>query len=82
MMFLIGLLVGSLFILWPFKNIDTGALVKDKSGEVKQEMKIATAKNRMPESFNEFLPAGIAFLAGVAGSSGIIIIGKRKEKDE
>ncbi|MBN2040265.1 MAG: DUF368 domain-containing protein [Spirochaetes bacterium] len=79
MMFLIGLLIGSLWILWPFKNMDTGASIKDKSGNVKQEIRIATASNRMPVSTAEALPAGAAFFAGLIGSSGMIILGKRMD---
>ncbi len=82
MMFLIGLLIGSLWILWPFKNIDSGASVKNRHGEVKHEVKIATAPNRLPQTADEALPASIAFAIGLAGSAGMIAVGKRMEKND
>ncbi len=80
MMFLIGLLIGSLWILWPFKDIDAGADIKNKRGEIKQEVKIATAPNRLPNSGKEALPPILLFSAGFACSAGIIAAGKRLDK--
>ncbi len=79
MAFLIGLLIGSLWVLWPFKDIDQGAAVEDRSGEVKEDVRIATAPNRLPQNTTEGLIAGGAFLAGLIGSAGLIVIGRRKE---
>jgi putative membrane protein len=79
MAFLIGLLLGSLFVLWPFKDIDSGATVTGRDGEVKQEIRIATAPNRLPGNWSETLIGGSALLAGLFGSYGLIAIGKRKE---
>jgi putative membrane protein len=78
MAFLIGLLLGSLWVLWPFKDISAGAEVVGREGEVKQEVRIATAPNRLPESMEEGLIGGGAFLAGLAGSAGLIALGRRR----
>jgi len=78
MAFLIGLLLGSLFVLWPFKDIDSGARVTGRDGEVKEEIRIATAPNRLPNNLSEGLIGGGALLAGLLGSYGLIAIGKRK----
>ncbi|MCP4605451.1 MAG: DUF368 domain-containing protein [Proteobacteria bacterium] len=79
MAFLIGLLIGSLWVLWPFKDISSGAEVVDRKGEVKEEVKIATAPNRLPEDPWEGLIAGGAFAVGLAGSAGLIVVGRRKQ---
>jgi putative membrane protein len=81
MAFLIGLLIGSLWVLWPFKDIDSGAQVADRHGEIKEEVKIATAPNRLPREANESLIAGLAFVGGLAGSAGMIVVGRRKKSD-
>ena len=81
MAFLIGLLVGSLYVLWPFKDIDSGASVKDSHGEVKTNVKIATAANRLPENGAEAGIGGGAFVVGLLGSAGLLVIGRRKESD-
>ncbi len=79
MAFLIGLLIGSLWVLWPFKEIDEGAKIQDRSGDVKGEVQIATAPNRLPENASEGLLAGGAFAVGLIGSLGLIVIGKRRK---
>jgi len=79
MAFLIGLLLGSLWVLWPFKDIAAGAAVAGREGEVKQEIRIATAPNRLPASLEEGLIGGGAFLAGLAGSAGLIALGRRRD---
>ena len=81
MAFLIGLLVGSLWVLWPFKEIDEGAAVTDRSGEVKEDVRIATAPNRLPRSTKEGLIAGGGLIAGIIGSTGLIVIGRRRKED-
>ncbi len=77
MAFLIGLLLGSLWVLWPFKQIDAGASVAGRDGEVKHEIQIATAPNRLPADFGEAGIAGLALLGGLAGSTGMIALGRR-----
>jgi putative membrane protein len=81
MAFLIGLILGSLFVLWPFKDVSQGATVTDRHGEVKQDVQIATAKNRMPESAGEGVVSGVALILGLGGSFGMIALGKRREDD-
>lgn len=81
MMFLIGLLLGSLWILWPFKDIEAGASIKNRQGEIKQEIRIATAPNRLPRSFDEALPPAVALAVGFAGSAGIIAAGKKRKSE-
>lgn len=78
---LIGLLIGSLWVLWPFKDIDAGAEITDRSGEVKKEVKIATAPNRLPNTTEEALVAGGALVVGLLGSGGLLVLGRRKESN-
>jgi putative membrane protein len=81
MAFLIGLLIGSLWVLWPFKEIDAGAEIQDRHGAVKEEVKIATAPNRLPQTAGEGLVGTVAFIGGLAGSAGLIVMGKRRKSD-
>ena len=81
MAFLIGLLLGSLFILWPFKDLSQGARVIDRHGEIKQDVQIATAQNRMPVSTGEGTGAAFALIAGLAGSAGLMSIGKKRKQN-
>ena len=78
MAFLIGLLLGSLWVLWPFKTIEAGTEVTGRSGEVKEEIRIATAPNRLPASGGEAAAAAGALAAGLVGSAGMIAMGRRK----
>ncbi len=78
MAFLIGLLLGSLWALWPFKDISEGAAVQGRKGETKQELRIATAPNRLPVSLREGLTAGGALAAGLVCSAGLIALGKKR----
>jgi putative membrane protein len=82
MAFLIGLLLGSLWVLWPFKDMSGGAEVTDRAGEVKQDILIATAPNRLPDDWQEGLIALAALVGGLAGSAGMIALGKRRGGDE
>jgi putative membrane protein len=62
--FLIGLVLGSIVVLWPFK--DYSALTSDKV-----EISVTTAKNIMPAGIKEvFIFAGF-FVAGMLGSFGM-----------
>ena len=79
MAFLIGLLLGSLWVLWPFKDISAGAQVTGRSGELKQEVRIATAPNRLPDNPREALIALAAVAAGLAGSAGMVMLGGTKK---
>lgn len=80
MAFLIGLIIGSLFVMWPFKDVSKGAEVKDRHGEVKRDIQIATAENRLPNSTQEAVGAGVALTLGLVGSFGLIAMGKRREE--
>jgi len=82
MAFLIGLLLGSLWILWPFKDMSGGAVVKDRAEEVKQDILIATAPNRLPQDWTEGLIGLGALVGGLAGSAGMIALGRRRGRDE
>ncbi len=76
MAFLIGLLLGSLWVLWPFKEMAAGAKIAGRDGEVKQEILIATAPNRLPRKPQEALIAAAALAAGLVGSGGLIALGR------
>jgi putative membrane protein len=80
MAFLIGLLLGSLWVLWPYKEIQGGAAVTDRAGEVKQDILIATAPNRLPQNWTEGLIGLGAFTGGLIGSAGLIALGRRREQ--
>lgn len=82
MAFLIGLLLGSLWVLWPFKDMTSGAEVTDRAGEVKQDILIATAPNRLPDDWREGLIGLGALVGGLAGSAGLIALGRRRGGDD
>lgn len=77
--FLLGLLLGSLWVLWPFKELDEGAVVRDRSGEVKLELRIATAPNRLPRDGRELAAALASLGAGLAGSALLIRLGREQD---
>jgi putative membrane protein len=82
--FLIGLIIGSFWILWPIKDFGAGTVVTDSRGEEKKEIAIATAPNRLPggEKGDLWLvgKCGVALLIGLGGASGVSRLGKVKEK--
>ncbi len=82
MAFLIGLLLGSLFVLWPFKDFDAGAEVTSRSGEVKQDVQIATAPNRLPADGSEGLAGGGALAVGFLISLGMVFVDRRHNKSD
>jgi len=68
MAFLIGLILGSLWVLWPFKEVAVGA-------------KLITGSNIFPTAFNAELAWSIgAFIGGLACSAGLHFLGKTKDK--
>jgi putative membrane protein len=71
MTFLLGLILGSFFILWPFKDYLHGQEVKGRSGEVKRDIQIATAKNILPTTAEETMFPGIALIFGIALGVGL-----------
>ncbi len=80
--FLIGLIIGSFWILWPIKDFGAGTVVTDSKGEEKKEIAIATAPNRLPGGeAGDFLlcgKCGLALLIGLGGASGVSRLGKMK----
>ena len=78
MAFLIGLLLGSLWALWPYKDLEAGASITGRKGDVKHELRIATAPNRMPATAVEGFAGGGALVAGLVCSAGLIALGKKK----
>jgi len=79
MTFLLGLILGSFFILWPFKDYAHGQAIVGRSGEVKRDIQIATAKNILPESADEMFYPGIALILGIALGYGLNQIEKMRE---
>lgn len=65
MAFLIGLILGSFYILWPFKDYSQSQNIVGRKGEIKRDIQIATAKNSLPESQEDAMKAGLALLVGV-----------------
>ncbi len=80
MTFLLGLILGSFFILWPFKDYANGQEVKGRSGEVKRDIQIATAKNILPSTADEATLPGLALIVGVALGLGLNQLEKLKDK--
>lgn len=76
--FLIGLVIGSFYVLWPFKEFDEGAEVTGRDGETKTEVRIATAPNRLPRSAGEAGTNGLALVFGLGCSVGVERIGRRR----
>lgn len=82
MAFLIGLIIGSLWTIWPFKDYIGGAEIKGRGGEVKQEIKIATAPNRLPRHGDNYLGYSICFITGVVSAVGVEKFGKLKKREK
>jgi putative membrane protein len=80
MTFLLGLILGSFFILWPFKDYVNGQAVVGRSGEVKRDIQIATAKNVLPSTAEKTMIPGIALLVGIALGFGLNQLEKLKEE--
>ena len=81
--FLIGLILGSFWVLWPVKDFDQGARVLDSKGEAKEDIAIATAPNRLPGDKDGdgmlCVRCMLALLAGAVGAAGVSRMGKLKE---
>ncbi|RME86015.1 MAG: DUF368 domain-containing protein [Planctomycetota bacterium] len=80
MAFLIGLILGSLWVLWPFKHYDAGAKLQVK----KRQIQIAAAPNRLPKDWGETYPVMISFVIGMVGAAGVSALGEEEvlEKEE
>lgn len=68
MAFLIGLIVGSIWVLWPFKEIPAGA-------------KIVQGRNVVPAMDGDLAVAGAALLLGLVCSVGVTLLGRRTGGD-
>lgn len=78
MAFLIGLILGSFFILWPFKDYDAGKTIQGRSGEVKKDIQIATSENIAPRSIEESGLVLGAVLVGLLLGFGLNAVEKMK----
>ncbi|HPQ39372.1 MAG TPA: DUF368 domain-containing protein [bacterium] len=72
--FLIGLIIGSLWVLWPFKDYDyemsldhVAAEFRERVSE-KQDIRVATAPNRLPDDAGEVLFNLLSLALGLAGA--------------
>jgi len=75
--FLIGLILGSFWILWPFKDYEAEMNLthieeayRERVAE-KQDIRVATAPNRLPDNLNEILFNLLAVGAGLVGAAGL-----------
>lgn len=78
MSFLIGLILGSFFILWPFKDFSAGKTIQGRSGEVKKDIQIATAINVAPGSLESTAPVLGAIALGLVLGFGLNYVEKLK----
>ncbi len=72
--FLVGLVAGSLVVLWPFKEYPDTDLVE------KVDIAIITAPNTLPDSTKQAGLYSMFFLAGMAGGKGIKLLEKINNK--
>ncbi|MCW7494404.1 DUF368 domain-containing protein [Leptospira sp. 2 VSF19] len=80
MTFLLGLILGSFFILWPFKDYAHGQAIVGRSGEVKRDIQIATAKNILPNDFSETQIPLAALVLGLVLGFGLNRLESLQEK--
>lgn len=73
---LVGLVLGSFWVLWPFKDYAQGVEVVGRSGEAKQDVAIASAPNRLPASWGELGVNALALAVGLGGALGVERLGK------
>lgn len=78
--FLIGLILGSFWVLWPFKDYAAGQQVTNSKGEVKRSIAVATAPNRLPGGAEGdgllALRCALALGVGLVGAVGVNRLGK------
>jgi putative membrane protein len=80
--FLIGLILGSFWVLWPVKDFETSS-----GSEMKKKIQVATAPNRLPGDHEGDLALcgrlALAALIGLVGAMGINRLGtKNREMDK
>ncbi|MFC2091143.1 DUF368 domain-containing protein [Elusimicrobiota bacterium] len=73
MFFLIGLVIGSFVVLWPFKEYPQ-TLIHNV------DIAVITSKNRLPVDIKEIAVNSVFFVLGLVGSWGLIRIAKGKDK--
>jgi putative membrane protein len=81
MAFLIGLILGSFLVLWPFKDFEAGSQVLGRSGEIKRDIQIATAQNIFPDwstQTGDIIQVLVAVLVGLLFGFGLNQIEKWK----
>ncbi len=73
--FLIGLILGSFYVLWPFKDYEGSIPVQNEFVESileeKQDIRVATAPNRLPESITDVGINLLFLVIGLGGAFGI-----------
>jgi len=78
--FLIGLIIGSFWVLWPIKDFAAGTEITNSTGQVKRDIVVATAPNRLPGSFDGdgtlCLRCALALGAGLVGAIGVNRLGR------
>jgi putative membrane protein len=86
--FLIGLILGSFWILWPFKHYDydldlthIDEAFQQRVAE-KKDIRVATAPNALPESSTAILWNGLYFVLGLIGALGLNRLGSASDADE
>lgn len=81
--FLIGLILGSFWVLWPFKDYAAGQQVVNSKGEVKRSIAVATAPNRLPGGADGdallALRCALAMGVGLVGAVGVNRLGKTEK---
>ena len=82
--FLIGLILGSFWILWPFKVYDAELDLTHISAEFrervaeKQDIRVATAPNKLPDNAQEVIFNLVSLGAGLVGALGMNRLGKEE----
>ncbi|MGB3976118.1 MAG: DUF368 domain-containing protein [bacterium] len=85
--FLIGLVLGSFWILWPFKNYDYNPdlthidLEFQERVAEKKDIQIATAPNILPKSTNDVLWNSLYLVLGLVGALGLNRLGSSSDTD-
>ena len=69
MSFLLGLVLGSFYLLWPFKDFSTSQQITGRDGKVKKSIQIATAKNQIPKESNRIVT--VCLILGVGTFLGV-----------
>jgi len=82
MAFLIGLVLGSFWVLWPFKDFEAGGKVHGRKGTVKRGIQVATAPQRLPASWSEAGVKALGLALGLGCAVGLNAFGKRGREEE